>query len=140
MKGVLALGNSLKSDDGVGAYIFEKLRGKGLFAIFGGDAPENVLHRLEGRGIDRLWIVDAADFGGEPGEIRILDDLPQDVSLSTHATNLATLVRYIKKEYGVTSRFILIQAKSLDFGGELCKEVMAAADKVVTFLTTGTSP
>lgn len=133
---VLLLGNELKSDDSVGKYITDRLRKKNTkkLLVYGGIAPENSFHKL--RGVSALYIVDSGEFGGRPGEIRIFKGFPENLAISTHTTNMAKIVRYLKMSLGIKKiRIILIQPKTLSFGSSLSPEVSEAADRVVDLLS-----
>jgi len=79
---ILGIGNPLRGDDGVGVAVVEHLRACLLPAdvevVDGGLGGMALLDCFEG--VSRVILVDAADFGGEPGAFRILDlhDLPLD--------------------------------------------------------------
>ena len=132
---VLGVGNEMKSDDGVGKYIIDSLKKAGTkkLLVYGGTAPENVFHRL--RGISSLFIVDAGDFSGTPGEIKATTSIPEDLAVSTHSTSIKAMVTYLKRGLNIGKiTVILIQPKSLSFGSRLSREVKDAADRVVRML------
>ena len=135
MNAVLGLGEELKADDGIGKYVIDRLRGrKSKNLLLHSSVPENAFTRL--RGVDSLTIIDAADFSGRPGEIRIVKELKERDRLSTHSTSLSNLVKYIKQSIGIKDiTLILIQAKSLEFGEEMSEEVKEAGEKVIQLLS-----
>lgn len=135
MKAVLGLGEELKADDGIGKYVIDRLKErKNRQLLLHSSVPENAFIKL--RGVDSLTIIDAADFSGRPGEIRIVKELKERDRLSTHSTSLSTLVKYIKESIGIKDiTLILIQAKSLEFGGEMSEEVKEAGEKIVQLLS-----
>lgn len=140
MEAVLALGNELKSDDAVGKYVVDKLKKKtDKLLVYGGIAPENCLFRFKGKSVSRLYIVDAADFNSDPGDIKILEggqSLQKARIAFTHSTNLKFLIKVLQEMIGVQEVFIiLIQVKRLGFGRRLSAEVKAAADQIVRFLS-----
>ncbi|RLJ08520.1 MAG: hypothetical protein DRP12_00360 [Candidatus Aenigmatarchaeota archaeon] len=116
MEAVVALGNPDKGDDGIGFYVLKKLRErKSKKLLLDAEVPENVLHKLRGKKIERLYILDAGDFSGKPGEIRITRDPPDAFSVSTHSTNLKTYVNYLKNSLGIRQIIlILVQVKTRD--------------------------
>lgn len=61
--GIVAMGNSLRGDDGVGLLAGELLEKKGFPVIFARESPENILGEL--KGFDRLLILDAAHFDAD---------------------------------------------------------------------------
>jgi hydrogenase maturation protease len=72
---VIGLGNPLMGDDGAGIAVLDLLRGAPLPAgaalLDAGTPGPGLLHLLEG--LDAAVLVDAADFGGAPGEVRAFD-------------------------------------------------------------------
>jgi hydrogenase maturation protease len=87
---ILGIGNLLRSDDGVGLHVIEKL-GEEHLAV-GVDLKEasSGLDMLDAmKGYDRLILVDAIKSGGEPGSIYKLSkkefgNVPTVHSFSTH--------------------------------------------------------
>ena len=137
MEAVLGIGNELKGDDGFALAVLQELEkaGSEKMLLWGGNSPESVLHKMRGKKIERLWIVDAADFGGKPGELAETEKLPEKVVLSTHSTSLAQFVRYVKEEIGIQEvRLLLVQAKKLEFGEGMTKMVEKAVPKAVSLL------
>jgi len=77
---VLAVGNPLRGDDGIGAAVIEALQlhplPRAVTLLDGGTSGLETTLQLQG--YDRAIIVDAADLGEEPGAWRCitLDDVP----------------------------------------------------------------
>ncbi len=77
---LLGLGSILMQDDGVGVHVIRRIQEDydlpGLEVVDGGTSGLDLLPYLENR--DRVLIVDAANFGREPGYIGILrnDEIP----------------------------------------------------------------
>ena len=136
-KAILGLGEELKADDGVGKYIVDELKKrKTKHLLLYSSVPENAFTTLRKREIGELTIVDAADFSGKPGEIRIVSDFKETVRLSTHSTSISKMVDYIKKSIGIKHvTIVLIQAKSLEFGEKMSSEVKQAGDMVIDLLS-----
>jgi hydrogenase 3 maturation protease len=136
-KAILGLGEELKADDGVGKYVIDKLKKrKSKHLLLYSSVPENAFTKLRNKDIGELTIVDAADFSGRPGEIRIVSDFKETIRLSTHSTSVSKMVDYIKKSIGIKHvTIILIQAKSLEFGEEMSPEVKQAGDMVIDLLS-----
>ena len=65
---LLGVGNRQREDDGVGSYLVRRLQRKiRIPSLDAGDVPENYIKQIENSGADFLLIVDAADFGANPG-------------------------------------------------------------------------
>ncbi len=133
---VIAVGNPLRSDDGVGPAVIERLRGRvpaGVrLAQVGGGAPE-LLDAWEG--LDTAVIVDAVLSGGEPGSVHLLDaswePLPARVgSASTHGLGLAEALE-LGRALGRLPRRVVVVGVEMDHAetaGDLSEAVSAAVD------------
>ena len=134
---IICVGNTLRSDDGVGPYIASHLKNTGKLIVFdAGYDPENFIGKAAETGPGRIIIIDAADFGGEAGEARIIgeEDIPES-SLSTHAIPLKVVYHILKADTGSEIKFIGIQPKEVSHGERLSPEVKAAADKMIARIT-----
>ena len=129
---VFGIGNTLMADDGAGVRVLEHLT----------DIPDNVelvematggmtlLHYFDG--VEKAIIIDAVDFGGQPGEVRIFK--PGDVSsIKTVGYSLHDLdilkVLDLAKRMGTLPRevfIVAIQPASLEMGNGLSPEVETA--------------
>ena len=71
---VLGIGNRLRRDDGAGSLLAAALaEQEGAAVLDAGTVPENYLEKVAGSNPDTVVIVDAIDFDGAPGEIRLLE-------------------------------------------------------------------
>lgn len=70
---ILTVGNTLRRDDGVGPYISKKLvEGSSLKIIACETRPENFLEEVVRLKPGQIFVIDAADFGGLAGEVKII--------------------------------------------------------------------
>jgi len=129
---IFGIGNTLMADDGAGVRVL------GLLT----DVPDNVelvematggmtlLHNFEG--VDRAIIIDAVDFGGKPGEVRIFK--PEDVSsiktvgYSLHDLDILKVLDLAKRMGALPKEVFIaaIQPGSLEMGEGLSPEVEGA--------------
>lgn len=141
----ITLGNPLRSDDGVGPYITKTAAGiPGILIRNAGVRPERALDWAMELRPDRLVFIDAADFGGSPGEIQ---NLPTETlvktTFSTHRLPLPAIMDWIGHETGAECRCIGIQPGSTALGEGLSPPVQRSADRLVALLSTndtGTAP
>ncbi len=134
---VLGIGNIYKSDDGAGSLVAQALRKRFSGVVFDAEAaPENFVGPVRRAEPDTVIIVDAGDFEGDPGEIRIIapEEL-QGLMTGTHATPLGTFMTFIAEETAATTHLVAVQAKSTELGGPVSEEVAAAVDRLVSELT-----
>ena len=133
---LLGIGNRLWRDDGVGSLTVEALQDRPEFcAVDGGMVPENYLETVASRHPDTVLIVDAADFNGRPGELRLLQ--PGEIAscgLSTHAGSPALLAEYLQARTGAGVGLLAIQPGNTSEGNELSPEVAAAMRDLVQAL------
>ena len=137
----ITLGNPLRGDDGVGPYITRNVSGAGNICIRdAGDRPERALDWAIEFRPDTIIFIDAADFGGVPGEIRCLARRElKERCFSTHRLPLAAVIDWINRETGAECHCLGIQLGSTSPGEELSAPVHRSADKIVEWLSA-TSP
>ncbi len=97
----VGLGNSLRGDDLAGIYMLNKLRLTGLFknALFieAGTTPENYLSLILNRNPESVIFIDAAKFGGKPGEIKLIGTNEiSGLSFSTHSYSMGMIDELIR--------------------------------------------
>ena len=130
---ILGIGNTLRSDDAAGSVLASRLQGKIPFTVYDtGANPENYLEKIVKERPDNLVIIDAADFGGKPGEFRVLEaeDLKTVNLFSTHNTSVELLTNYLQSQIKVDIIILIIQPKSIAFGDQLSPEVAGAINKL----------
>jgi len=134
---ILGFGNRLWGDDGAGSHLAEALRDcPGVDAIDGGFVPENHLEAVVRTKPDTILLVDAAEFGGEPGEIRLLQ--PDDVVLSgisTHAGSPQMLAKYLEARSGAKVFLLAIQPGDTSEGQGMSQQVASTVDELMEFFT-----
>ena len=127
---LLGVGNRQREDDGVGSYLVRRLQRKiRIPSLDAGDVPENYIKQIENSGADFLLIVDAADFGANPGEIALLDlsDL-RKMGGSTHSANLPLLLDIIPKNKRPEALLVAIQPGATGSGKGLSEPVRNSLD------------
>jgi len=126
---ILGIGNALKGDDAAGPLVCERLAGRvSAKVIDAGTTPENYITPILRVAPDVLLIVDAMDFGGEPGQMRVCtpDELHR-YAISTHALSLHLAIDMIRRDTKLDVRLIGIQANRMKFGDSLSPAVRDAA-------------
>jgi len=132
---VIVIGNSFRSDDGVGPYIARKIKKckKNIIFLNAENKPESVIDKAVQTKPGKVIIIDAANFGGRAGEIRLIEknDIP-DTSLSTHSFPLNIIARIIEEDTGTDISFLGIQPKSVQLAEGLAEPVKRAAEKIIS--------
>jgi hydrogenase 3 maturation protease len=131
---VLGIGHALKADDAVGPAVAETLRRRFPDRVFdGGQAPENFAGPVRRAQPDTVLLVDAADFGGEPGDTRVVGrDGVGGLMMGTHAPPLSMFMRLIEEDTGADVYLVAIQVASTRLGGTMDPRVRDS----VTILST----
>ncbi len=133
---VVGIGNTLKGDDGAGCVVCKRLAD--TFAdlvIDAGTVPENYIGPIIAKRPEVLVVVDAIDFGGSAGEIKIFK--PEELSsaaISTHTLSPRLFVDVICKSIPVEVWFVGIGPGQTGLGEGLSKEVEEAVSMVAGIL------
>jgi hydrogenase 3 maturation protease len=131
MRGVMSIGNPIKTDDNIGNVIIDELDLKNIIKIKAEISPENFMNKL--KDCDEIIILDALDFGGDIGEVRIFElDKINEVSISTHSIPIDLMKKVLPNS---KIKIIGIQPKNIDFGEELTKEMKNKIEEIVEKVT-----
>ena len=98
-------------------------------------SPENIVSDAVDFKPNKIIIIDAANFGGEPGEIRIipLDKVAKYSSLSTHNFPLQVTFGIILKDTGATLTIIGVQSEKMEYEEKLSPKVKIAALNLIDY-------
>ncbi len=130
---VCAVGNPWRGDDGAGIEVAKRLEDK-YKVLYCESNPENYIDEVKELKPDKLIIVDAADFLGEPGEFKKIS--PEEIdrhTISTHTIPISLFVELVKESCGEIEIWG-IQAKNTDFGNSLSIEVMEGVERLAKLL------
>ena len=137
---VITVGNTLRSDDGVGPFVADGVKStpENIHILNVGDRPENSVDEAVDFRPDRTIVIDAADFGGAPGEVRNIprEAIPQ-TTLSTHTFPLPVITKMIEEESGSKVYFLGIQPLKVSLGEGLSPAVEEAAREIIKLLDKG---
>jgi hydrogenase 3 maturation protease len=135
--GVVGVGNVLKGDDGAGPALVALLasRGARFPYVDACEVPENYGGWVVKQGLEAVVFVDAVDFGGVPGEWRVIpfEDLMRSAS-STHRLSLHFLIRYLTEQWKGEAVLVGVQPKSLKLDDGLSTEVEAGVKELAAAL------
>jgi hydrogenase 3 maturation protease len=135
---ILAVGNSMMGDDGAGPLLADLLRQDplpGWDVEDGGSAPENATHRIAARAPNRVVVVDAADMGLEPGEIRRVPPsaLADMFIMSTHDLPLTFVMERLAENVPQVE-FVGIQPDLVAFYCPMSERVRQAVERLYAAL------
>ncbi|MDD2689870.1 MAG: hydrogenase maturation protease, partial [Candidatus Omnitrophica bacterium] len=115
---ILGIGNTLRSDDGVGSILASRIKDKVPYIVYdAGSSPENYLGKIIKDKPDSIIIVDAVDFGALPGSYKVQDaDEFKPVNLfSTHNASLTLAINYLQNNLKADIIILIIQPKTIVF-------------------------
>jgi hydrogenase 3 maturation protease len=130
---VITAGNLLRSDDGLGPAVAARVLQprEGIEIFDAGEHPETAVEKAASVHPASVVIIDAADFGGAPGEARIIpaEAVPAH-TLTTHTFPLPAVAALIEQDTGAAVRFIGVQPVSVAFGEGLSPEVDDTVEEI----------
>lgn len=130
---ILGIGNVMKGDDGAGPLLISRLKGKTKANLLDcQEVPENYTQPIIEARPDNIVIVDAADWNGPGGEIRLINEKDiNNMSFSTHDSSLQIFISYLKKHLPDIQIIIIgIQPKRKGFMDSLSPEVGKTIDEL----------
>ena len=126
---LLGIGNRFWHDDGVGSCMARVLESCPEFDVVdAGFVPENHLETVARKNPDTILMIDATDFGGSPGQARLL--YPDNIALSgisTHAGSLEMLAKYLHARTRARVALLAIQPVDTTEGQGLSPQVAQTA-------------
>jgi len=135
---IACVGNELRGDDGVGPFISTLIEGsESVHVVNCGETPENYLGVIAGLKPEKVVVIDAAEFGGDPGAIRLVKKSEiMDGGASTHDAILTLFTDFIEHETGAQTFFLAIQPGRMEVGEGLSETVEAAGREVAATINT----
>jgi hydrogenase 3 maturation protease len=137
----LGIGNELRRDDSVGLAVIDGLGAliddPSISLVKCHEVPENFTGRVKRFNPACVILIDAADFGGAPGEVRVfeLNEL-EGIEITTHRPSLAVLGEYLQSETSAGIFVIGIQPADREFGEGLSPAARRASVVVADALRT----
>ena len=136
---VVGVGSEMRGDDAAGVEVVRRLRevlkSPNVFLIEGGAAPENFTSQIRRFGPSHVILIDATDFGAEPGEVVLAE--PGAItgqSISTHTMPLSILAKYIREQMGAKIVLLGIQPARAQMGAEMSGAVKGSIKRVEEIL------
>lgn len=123
---ILGIGNPLRGDDAFGSLFAEKIIGKtSLTVLNGGSSPENVLGKIIQENPDTILFVDAVDFEGKSGEIKIFNSKEIKTSnlFCTHNLSPRLAFDFLKENIQAQIYLLAVQPKSINLGDKVSAEI-----------------
>lgn len=135
---ILGVGNRLKGDDAAGCVLIDLVAGRvPANCLDVGVAPENYLEKVARLEPETILIVDAMDWGGAPGDVRVVDAGALDAgSPSTHALSLQMAAEYLSARSGAHLYVVGIQPAQTEFQEGLSTAVEQAVSGLAAAFCT----
>jgi len=133
---LIGAGNTLRGDDGAGPAVIAQLEGKVNASLLDvGEVPESYFSRIFEAQADTIVFLDAANFGGAPGDLAVLE--PEDLagcSISTHQMPVDLFFRYIRQNSAAGMFALGIQPAQIGFGEPMSAAVAEAVQALAELL------
>ena len=122
---LLGIGSRWWHDDGAGSLLALNLKScPDLDAVDAGFVPENFLETVARKQPDTILLVDSTDFGGHPGEARLIKPgKVLDMGLPTHAGSMKLLAGYLHTRTHAAVALLAIQPQDTSAGEGLSPAV-----------------
>jgi len=133
---LLGIGNRYNHDDALGPYLAEALESRPDYDVIdAGIIPEDYIEMTAHKHPETILMVDATDFGGEPGEVRLL--YPEHVNYSgasTHAVSLRMLAEFLQARTHARIGLLAVQPADVSDGKGLSPPVSKTLDDLLDVL------
>jgi hydrogenase 3 maturation protease len=126
---ILGIGHRLKGDDGVGPFICDLIKDRVKAEVLDvGSAPENYIGPIVALKPTAILVVDAANFGQEPGSFTLLarEELATTLA-STHTPSWQLFYDTLVQHLQLSAYFLGIQPASTALGESLTEPVKRTA-------------
>lgn len=134
---MITIGNSLREDDGIGPFIGVRIADQeDLLVLNALTNPEDIVEDAIAYQPGKIVVIDAANFGGLPGEIRTipLDQLQRYTVFSTHHFPIHVILGIIQEETNAKLIILGIQPESVELREDMSPEVKQTALDVIEYL------
>lgn len=133
---LIGIGNRLKGDDQLGPLLISRLQGKTNLCLFDcAEVPENYIHPIIESKPETIIIVDASDWGGKIGDIRMIEkEEIKNFGFSTHNASISFFFDYLKRELPLVNIIIIgVQIGNKGFMRPLSKRLESTLNKLADF-------
>ena len=125
---IIGLGNPDRADDGIGIALASRLKAISPERVHSEEERSVegiVLNLLDHEEVGAILFIDAADFGGKPGEFKLFSSEEIDKfvpAITTHKVPISLLMGLIQQK-NIEPYLLGVQPESLEFLGEMSKSV-----------------
>ncbi len=131
---LMGVGNRLRGDDAFGVVLAERIEDEAPVPVFVcHDLPEDYAVKAADLRPEVVIVLDAADFGGHPGEVRLIEaqDIPPTPGV-THRPSLEMMARFLELDAGAETWVLSAQPamKCVDLGTPLSEQITGAIEQM----------
>ena len=135
---LMGVGNELRGDDAFGVVFSERIEHEVPVKVFVcHDLPEDYAVKAADLKPDIVIVLDAADFGSEPGDVRLIraEDIPPTPGV-THRPSLEMMARFLELDAGAATWVLGVQPRMdrVALGTEMSDEVAVAIEQLADLL------
>lgn len=134
---LVGVGNPMWGDDGAGPALIHRLEGKiPVLLVDGGEVPEHYWGTIVAYQPQAILVVDAIDWGGNPGSVALLDKVQKTgPPLSTHRIPLNLFLDLLRIGTGGDVFVLGIQPKVVVLNGAMSPEVQQTLELMEDLFT-----
>lgn len=137
---LITIGNPLRADDGLGPFVGESVNFKSseCRVINAYTTPENIAQTAINFRPEKIVLLDAAHFGGRPGELRIipLEHINQAAVISTHSFPLSVTFSVVREDTGAELVALGVEPASMEYEEGLTPAVKESALRLIEYFNS----
>lgn len=130
----VGIGNVLRTDDGAGVYISQRIIEQNHIKVLTVEVSiENYIRKINSYKADHIILIDGVNFNREPGyyNMVMVSEL-MDFTTNTHNISLRNISEYLSGNIQILG----IQPETLEFGEALTAPVKKTADEIIRFINS----
>lgn len=130
---IVCVGNELRGDDGAALAVANSLAGTVPWNLYDTQGvPESFLMKIAANKPDPVILVDALDFGAEPGAIELIEsNALAGQGPSTHGPAPLAFLEILEMFHPCRDVVLGIQPKATEFGSQISRPVADAIDRII---------
>ena len=128
----VGIGNVLRTDDGAGVYISERITERNHIKTLTVEVSiENYIQKINSYNADNIILIDSVNFQREPGFYSLLP-VSELLDFTTNTHNIS--LKNISEFFTSNVRILGIQPETIKFGEGLTASVERSAEEIVGFI------
>lgn len=130
----VGIGNVLRTDDGVGVYISQRIIEQNHIKVITVEVSiENYIRKINSYFADHIILIDGVNFNKEPGyyNLVMVSEL-MDFTTNTHNISLRNISEFLSGNIQILG----IQPGIMEFGEGLTAPVKKSADEIIQFINS----